>query len=39
MHDAPPKLHMMCGKFVSGKSTLTAQLAAQDGAVVIAKDT
>jgi predicted kinase len=33
-----PTLHLMCGKIASGKSTLSAQLAALEQAIVIAED-
>ncbi|MBT0956367.1 ATP-binding protein [Alphaproteobacteria bacterium KMM 3653] len=33
-----PVLHLVCGKIASGKSTLCAQLGAQDGAVVLSED-
>lgn len=38
MPRAIPMLHMLCGKIASGKSTLAAALAAEDGAVLIAED-
>ena len=34
-----PTLHLMCGKIASGKSTLSAQLAASEQAIVISEDT
>ncbi|WP_323144510.1 AAA family ATPase [Massilia phyllosphaerae] len=33
-----PTLHFMCGKMAAGKSTLSRQLAAQHGAVLICED-
>ncbi len=33
-----PTLHFMCGKIAAGKSTLSRQLAAQHGAVLICED-
>lgn len=33
-----PTLHMLCGKIASGKSTLAARLASQEGTVLIAED-
>jgi predicted kinase len=38
MGQSPAILHMMCGKIASGKSTLSAQLAREGAAVVIAED-
>ena len=38
MSDTSPMLHMLCGKIASGKSTLAARLAEQDGTVLIAED-
>ncbi|EIC85242.1 ATP-binding protein [Serratia sp. M24T3] len=35
----PPTLHLLCGKIASGKSTLSARLAADSGTIVIAEDT
>lgn len=39
MSPTSPTLHMLCGKIASGKSTLAARLAEQDGMVLIAEDT
>lgn len=36
--NAPPVLHMLCGKIASGKSTLAAELARTPGTVLIAED-
>ncbi|CAM3661747.1 cell division protein ZipA [Rouxiella silvae] len=33
-----PTLHLLCGKIASGKSTLSATLAAQPGTVIISED-
>lgn len=38
MTQAPPTLHLICGKAASGKSTLTASLGQAAGTVVIAED-
>ncbi len=38
MTQAPPTLHLVCGKAASGKSTLTASLGHAPGTVVIAED-
>ncbi len=38
MPQKSPTLHLLCGKIASGKSTLTAKLAALDGSIVIAED-
>lgn len=39
MHSTPAKLHLICRKIASGKSTLAAKLAGETGAVLIAQDT
>ncbi len=33
-----PSLHLLCGKIASGKSTLSAQLAAVPGTIVVSED-
>jgi len=33
-----PTLHLLCGKIASGKSTLSAQLGALPGSVIISED-
>ena len=38
MSQSHPMLHLLCGKIASGKSTLAAQLAAQDATVLLAED-
>ncbi len=38
MSENTPILHLMCGKIASGKSTLAANLGAQDGHVIISED-
>jgi len=38
MSQSLPMLHLLCGKIASGKSTLAAQLAAQEATVLVAED-
>lgn len=38
MSAAIPMLHLICGKIASGKSTLTAQLGASAGTIIISED-
>ncbi|WP_171236743.1 AAA family ATPase [Ruegeria sp. HKCCA6837] len=38
MSQVIPTLHLQCGKVVSGKSTLAAELAERDAAVLISED-
>ncbi|MGC3940284.1 AAA family ATPase [Roseobacter sp. EG26] len=38
MSDAPPTLHLFCGKIAAGKSTLAATLASMEGTVLISED-
>lgn len=38
MSPKTPTLHLLCGKIASGKSTLAANLAQQESAVIIAED-
>ena len=38
MSQAIPTLHLLCGKVASGKSTLAAELAERDAAVLISED-
>lgn len=38
MSDAPPMLHLFCGKIAAGKSTLAARLASREGTVLISED-
>jgi predicted kinase len=38
MSKTPATLHMLCGKIASGKSTLAANLAEQNGAVIVSGD-
>lgn len=38
MANAPPTLHLLCGKIAAGKSTLSAKLGQSERTVVIAED-